>query len=619
MQSGINPVVPSMPMSGALPTAGNPFPAPAVNVGMGAPDPAPPPMGMPEPVIPGQAQNPEAPVIPPLPHSLRGRNGTPYHHADPYPLDSSDSESYDDELTPRTRERLQPPLAPGQYGPFDRSRDRRGTPAPALRRHRRAESSPAFGQNPPPPVIPPPGMMYGQQPQPIPPPGMMYGQQPQPTFPGQGPIYPPPEPVYCEPSPIYRPRPWSPLQQHHNPLPPPPKDILQQSPYARLLHELRKPIDEREIKEKMFKAPAIHTVGAIPIPLQSPQQFQGTRSSREKKRKGIFRSLSSRLHHRRDDDEFDLSPPNITAAPLQAFVGGQSTAIYPVAEQHPDGSTTLTYFPPAVQPAPNTGGMPMAGGGQPTSAAGVVPPVMPGYVPSAAPAVSPGVIPAASGQTWYQPRNQNQSQPPNPRPHSPNPRPRSPNPRSHSPHPRSHSPNPPPPPPHERSPGPMRMPTSQPAPPTRPQLFRFYKDDAHFAGLLHTAPYRVHYNHKSYPTVVHLIEALRFRPEHPEEAEAVRRCGTPEEAQAYSASRRFRWRRDLKQVMDDLMDEAMYAKFIQHERLRALLFETGDGEIEYVNPDDLYWGTGEDFRGMNQLGLSLRRVRDRLRAEGADS
>ncbi|KAI0371434.1 DUF1768-domain-containing protein [Pilatotrama ljubarskyi] len=590
IQPGMNPVIPPGPMTGAIPTIGNPFPAPPLNMSMGAQSPAMGGrMGMHEPVIPGQAQNPEAPVIPPLPSSMRGRTGTPYHHTVDSPY-SSDSDEYEDELSPQTRERLQPPLAPGQYGPFDRRQERRSTPAPALRRnhHRRADSSPnfrrdhspAFARNPEqPPVIP----------------GGMYGQPPFPQH-QRGATYQSGEPLRREPSPAYRPRPWTPIRLNHNPLPPPPRDIFQHSPYSRLLQELRKPIDEAAIKARLATAPAIHTVGAIPVPINQPGQPHGTRSSKEKKRKGLFRSLSSRLHSRRDDEGYSdsMSPPQ------QAYVGGQSTAVYPIVQTLPDGSTTLTYNPPIPQ-----AGMPFAGAGPPPS---MVPPVIPGFVPIVPPAASPGVVPAASQHYQAQP----QARAPTPNPGQPGVIPAGSQYYQPQPQARATSPNP--------GQGSMRMPTPQPAPPPPPQrpVLKIDRGNPQYAGLLHTSRHKVHYDHKSYPTVLHLFEALRFLPMHPEHAEEVRRCGTAEEASAIANNNQAQWRSDWETVFENLLDEALYAKFIQHPHLRSVLLNTGDADLVFSDADN-FWGEGPVGRGANHLGRALQRVRDRLRAEGVDS
>ncbi|CDO77215.1 hypothetical protein BN946_scf184747.g28 [Trametes cinnabarina] len=393
--------------TGATPVTGNPFPGPPLNMAnIGTPLP-PGSMGMPYTMMPPQSISIEDPVIPPPPSAFQRRAGTPYHRAmSPWSSESSDD---DDDITPERRERMQPPLAPGQYGPYDR--DRRREPRPALRRgnHRRAESSPAFRADRS-PIYPPPPGSHG--PEVIPPPGVLnatydagYGAPPFPQ-PQVHPIYSQPEPVRQEPPPeTFRPRPFSPIRRRHNPLPPPPKNLFTESPYARILEDLRKPINDEEIKARLASQAAVHTVGAIPVPLAQTgphlhHHHHGTRSSREKKKKGkgLFRSLSARLQSRRSDDEEDLSP---AGGITQAFVGGQSTTIYPMVQTMPDGSTALIYNPPVAQVVQPVGTVPVVPVQMAQQVVPPVPPVIPGYVPGAAPAVSPGVVSATSQQ--YQP------------------------------------------------------------------------------------------------------------------------------------------------------------------------------------------------------------------------
>jgi predicted NAD-dependent protein-ADP-ribosyltransferase YbiA (DUF1768 family) len=63
------------------------------------------------------------------------------------------------------------------------------------------------------------------------------------------------------------------------------------------------------------------------------------------------------------------------------------------------------------------------------------------------------------------------------------------------------------------------------------------------------------------------------------------------------------------------MDEVLYLKFRQHSGLRTLLFNTYPSELVYVEPRDPFWGDGAGA-GMNELGKSLMRLRERLRMEG---
>jgi predicted NAD-dependent protein-ADP-ribosyltransferase YbiA (DUF1768 family) len=64
------------------------------------------------------------------------------------------------------------------------------------------------------------------------------------------------------------------------------------------------------------------------------------------------------------------------------------------------------------------------------------------------------------------------------------------------------------------------------------------------------------------------------------------------------------------------MDEVLYLKFRQHSELRALLLNTYPSELLYAESGDTFWGDGAGS-GLNELGKSLMRVRDRLRQEAA--
>jgi predicted NAD-dependent protein-ADP-ribosyltransferase YbiA (DUF1768 family) len=63
------------------------------------------------------------------------------------------------------------------------------------------------------------------------------------------------------------------------------------------------------------------------------------------------------------------------------------------------------------------------------------------------------------------------------------------------------------------------------------------------------------------------------------------------------------------------MDEVLYLKFRQHGELRTLLLNTLPADLVYVESGDPFWGDGGD-NGMNELGKSLMRVRERIRIEG---
>ena len=63
------------------------------------------------------------------------------------------------------------------------------------------------------------------------------------------------------------------------------------------------------------------------------------------------------------------------------------------------------------------------------------------------------------------------------------------------------------------------------------------------------------------------------------------------------------------------MDDVLHLKFHQHDDLRTVLLNTYPADLIYDEPRDLLWGCGGGV-GMNELGNSLSRVRERLRIEG---
>ena len=81
-------------------------------------------------------------------------------------------------------------------------------------------------------------------------------------------------------------------------------------------------------------------------------------------------------------------------------------------------------------------------------------------------------------------------------------------------------------------------------------------------------------------------------------------------------SRKRPLRKDWESVKDQVMHEAVRAKFTQHADLRAILLGTGAAEIVEHTENDAYWGDGGDGSGKNRLGRILMRVREALRAGG---
>jgi ribA/ribD-fused uncharacterized protein len=139
-----------------------------------------------------------------------------------------------------------------------------------------------------------------------------------------------------------------------------------------------------------------------------------------------------------------------------------------------------------------------------------------------------------------------------------------------------------------------------------------------FAGLLYHSPHSVVYEEELYPTALHLFEARKFLYHRPDLADRIRQCERVEEVTALSEELGEFVQRDWSNVALRTMDDVLYLKFLQHSDLRTLLLDTYPTDLVYVEPGDPFWGDGAGI-GMNELGRSLVRVRERLHVGGMGS
>ena len=94
--------------------------------------------------------------------------------------------------------------------------------------------------------------------------------------------------------------------------------------------------------------------------------------------------------------------------------------------------------------------------------------------------------------------------------------------------------------------------------------------------------------------------------------ERIQKSASAHSAQAlcrqYTSPQRYNW----EVIRDNAMEQALSAKFTQHEDLRQLLLGTKPRRIVYhINSDD-YWGDGGDGEGRNRLGEKLMQLRSEL-------
>ena len=162
------------------------------------------------------------------------------------------------------------------------------------------------------------------------------------------------------------------------------------------------------------------------------------------------------------------------------------------------------------------------------------------------------------------------------------------------------------------------------APPTdfslNPYLFsimanplEFYRVNEPYGEFSNFSPHPVQLKGRIWPTVEHNFQAQKFAGT--EHEEVIRQANSPMIAARLGRARSRPLRPDWETVKEDVMREALRAKFTQHPELRKLLLSTGNRPLIEHTKNDRYWADGGDGKGRNRLGVLLVELRARLATE----
>jgi ribA/ribD-fused uncharacterized protein len=124
------------------------------------------------------------------------------------------------------------------------------------------------------------------------------------------------------------------------------------------------------------------------------------------------------------------------------------------------------------------------------------------------------------------------------------------------------------------------------------------------------ARYPIQVDGREWPTSEHYFQAQKFAglPEQ----ERVRAARAARDA-AHLGRTMTGLRGDWDAVKDEVMLNALRAKFTQHPDIGVQLLATGDRPLVEHTKNDAYWADGGDGSGRNRLGELLMRVRAELR------
>lgn len=148
------------------------------------------------------------------------------------------------------------------------------------------------------------------------------------------------------------------------------------------------------------------------------------------------------------------------------------------------------------------------------------------------------------------------------------------------------------------------------------QVINFYNVNDEYGEFSNFAAFSIKLKGKRWPTSEHYFQAQKFQ--NSAHQEEIRKAKTPMIAARLGRDRKKKLRRDWESVKDNVMREAVTAKFTQHDELRAILLATGEAKLIEHTTNDAYWGDGGDGSGRNMLGRTLMEVRERLRAQEAE-
>ena len=146
-----------------------------------------------------------------------------------------------------------------------------------------------------------------------------------------------------------------------------------------------------------------------------------------------------------------------------------------------------------------------------------------------------------------------------------------------------------------------------------PDVIYFHGTRAEYGFLSNFWPAPITLDGRVWRTSEHYFQGQKFAGA-PDE-EAIRLTPSPMIAARMGRSRRRPLRSDWETVKEQVMLEALRAKFTQHEDLRAALLATGSARLVERTRRDAYWGDGGGH-GLNRLGALLEQARDELRASG---
>lgn len=143
-------------------------------------------------------------------------------------------------------------------------------------------------------------------------------------------------------------------------------------------------------------------------------------------------------------------------------------------------------------------------------------------------------------------------------------------------------------------------------------MIKFYSIHGAYAEFSNFSHHSITLKNKIWKTSEHYFQAQKFAGTYLESK--VRNCKGASDAARMGRDKNNPLRSDWESVKDNIMREAVLAKFSQNKNLEKLLLSTGDEQLIEHTEKDNYWADGGNGKGKNMLGIILMEVRQALQS-----
>jgi len=140
---------------------------------------------------------------------------------------------------------------------------------------------------------------------------------------------------------------------------------------------------------------------------------------------------------------------------------------------------------------------------------------------------------------------------------------------------------------------------------------KFYSENGKYGEFSNFARFPIKLKGKLWRTTEHYFQAQKFSDT--EYANKIRKAASPMKAAELGRTRKVKIKPNWDNIKDNVMYEALKAKFSQHTELRELLLSTRNKLLIEHTENDSYWGDGGNGKGKNRLGKLLMKLRTELK------